>query len=82
MVYRAAKLRHGTEPSGTPVKSLEEKETSPFLVEQAKLSAIFETASAALQTLVKEFIDDADKTFEDEDFKRLFSAEVLAWVLE
>ena len=77
MAYRAAKLRHGTEPSGTPVKSLEEKETSPFLAEQAKLSAIFETASAALQTLVKEFIDDADKTFEDEDFKRLFSAEVL-----
>ena len=64
----------------TPVRLFEEKEhtsNSPFLTDQAQLSTIFETASAVLQSLVKEFFDDADKTFEDEDFKHLFSAEIL-----
>jgi len=78
MAFRAAKQRHGTEPTGSPVKLLEQKEdSSPFYTETTQLSTTFEAASTELLTLVKQFFDDAGKTFEDDDFKQLFSPDIL-----
>ena len=77
MAFKAAKQQHGTVLAARPVKSLGEKETtSPYLAkhEYHKLSTTFETASAVLQLLLKAFFDNADKMFEDEDFKHLFTA--------
>ena len=73
MAFRAAKRRHGTEPTGSPVKinsELPAENTSQI----QDLAANFTAAVEVLVSLAHSYIDDAEKVFENEDFSPLFQS--------
>ena len=72
MVFRAAKSRHGTEPTGSPVKI-----TSELPAENtSKIQDLAANFTAAVEVLVSLAcsIYDAEKVFENEDFSTLFQS--------
>ena len=73
MSFRAAKSRHGTEPTGSPVKinsELPAENTSKI----QHLAANFTAAVEVLVSLAHSYIDDAEKVFENKDFSPLFQS--------
>ena len=76
MAFRAAKSRHSTEPTGSPVKinsELPEENTS----KTQDLAAKFTAAVEVLVTLAHNYINDAEKVFEDVDFSPLIQSNTL-----
>ena len=71
MAYWAAKRIHGTEPTGSPVKinsELPEESTSKI----QDLAANYTAAAEVLKTVAHNYMDDAEKVFENGDFSPLF----------
>ena len=80
MMAEAAKKRHGTttEPSGSPVRLVSSSTELP--VPSLNLTPRLEVAAGLIISMVQTYLNEADKTFDDDDFQPLFAEEALGQV--
>jgi hypothetical protein len=80
MMAEAAKKRHGTttEPSGSPVRLVSSSTELPG--PSLNLTPRLEVAAGLIISMVQTYLNEADKTFDDDDFQPLFAEEALGQV--
>ena len=80
MMAEAAKKRHGTttELSGSPVRLVSSSTDLP--VPSLNLTPRLEVAAGLIISMVQTYLNEADKTFDDEDFQPLFAEDALGQV--